>query len=611
MRPSWQGDAPLEPAGDYKERLAALQRALVAIDRRSAMIANGRTVTFLGGLALFLFTVFKKVEQLPGYGGAAALFAGYVALAVWHSRVLAREERLKVKLRLNERGIARLAGTWRGFQSRGERFLLPSHLYAADLDVFGQGSLFQRLDETGTLKGEERLAQWLSAPAAKLDELLARQAAVKELAPRVDFRQDLVTEARVAQKSKPDPSRFVAWAEGGSGLAGIRWAWPVAHVLPPLTVFGLLAAEPLELPLWLPAIGLLLQLGVVALTRKALAGAFRQVDQGEEGFARFEATFAGIAAQKFEDPLLRSLQAGAEAKGRSVPDRLKGFSRLMGFLSLKKSGQYHALINLLLLWDVHVLFRLERWRAAQAQHARAWFESLYTLEALSALATFCFENPSFPFPVVREGPWCFDARALGHPLLDAPVCNDVLLFGPGRLLIVTGSNMSGKTTLLRAMGINTVLALAGAPVCARALTLSRLTVATGMRVKDSLERGVSYFYAEAQRMKALFDCARANPGACLFLLDEVLMGTNARERQIASKGLLELLLATGASGAIATHDLAVAELAADPKFGARNVHFSDHEEGGAMSFDYTLREGVVQSTNALKVLAAVGLPISG
>ncbi len=183
------------------------------------------------------------------------------------------------------------------------------------------------------------------------------------------------------------------------------------------------------------------------------------------------------------------------------------------------------------------------------------------------------------------------------------------LEGPGRLLIVTGSNMSGKTTLLRAMGINTVLALAGAPVHAQGFTVSRLQVATGMRVKDSLERGVSYFYAEAQRMKALFDAAKANPRSCLFLLDEVLMGTNARERQIASKGLLELLLGTGASGAIATHDLAVAELASDPKFGARNVHFSDFEKDGAMTFSYRLDDGVVKSTNALKVLAAAGLPI--
>jgi MutS domain V len=600
----------VDPKRDYSERLNSLQTSLEASDRRGAQIANGRTITFLGALGVFVATVFQKLPPIA-HAGAAGLLLGFIALAVWHGNVIAAENRLKVKLALNQRGIGRLAGTWRGFASRGERWLSATHLYAADLDIFGQGSLFQRLDETGTLKGEERLADWLLRPAANATELAQRQSAVAELAPRIDFRQELVTEARVAQSKKPDPSKFVAWAEGGSGLESIRWAWGVAHVLPPVTLFFVFAAEPLLLPLWLPAIGVGLQLVVVALTRKALAAAFEKMDQGEDGFARFEATFSAIAGQKFEGELLKSLQAGgAEAAGPSVPERLKGFSRLWGFASLRKSGQYHALINLLTLWDVHVLFRLERWRAQHAKNARHWFESLYTLEGLSALATFAYENPKFPFPSVRDGAFAFEATQLGHPLLDEPVCNDVRLEGPGRLLIVTGSNMSGKTTLLRAMGINTVLALAGAPVCAQALTVSRLQVVTGMRVKDSLERGVSYFYAEAQRMKALFDAAKANPRGCLFLLDEVLMGTNARERQIASRGLLELLLGTGASGAIATHDLAVAELAAEPKFGARNVHFSDFEQGGAMTFSYRLEDGVVKSTNALKVLAAAGLPIS-
>lgn len=597
------------PKENYTERLNSLQRRLEATDRRSAQIANGRTITFLGALGIFVATVFQKLPP-AAYAAAGALLLAFIALAVWHARVLAFEDRLKVKVTLNQRGIARLAGTWRGFSSRGEAWLKATHLYAADLDILGQGSLFQRLDETGTLKGEERLAGWLLAAAPSAAEVVQRQAAVRELSLKVDFRQELVTEARVAQSKKPDPSKFVAWAEGGSGLDGIRWAWPVAHVLPPITLGMLFTADLLGIPLWIPAIGLLLQAGVMALTRKPLAQAFERMDQGEEGFARFEATFSAIAEEKFEGALLKSLQAGgAEQSGETVPDRLRGFSRLWGFASLKKSGQYHALINLLTLWDVHVLFRLERWRKAHAQNARAWFESLYTLEALAALSTFAFENPSFPFPTVKDGDFAFDAAELGHPLLEEPVCNDVKLEGPGRLLIVTGSNMSGKTTLLRAMGINTVLALAGAPVCAKALTVSRLQVATGMRVKDSLERGVSYFYAEAQRMKALFDAAKANPRACLFLLDEVLMGTNARERQIASKGLLELLLGTGASGAIATHDLAVAELAAEPKFGARNVHFSDFEKDGAMSFSYRLSDGVVKSTNALKVLAAAGLPI--
>ena len=265
------------------------------------------------------------------------------------------------------------------------------------------------------------------------------------------------------------------------------------------------------------------------------------------------------------------------------------------------------MLNWLLLWDLHWLHRLETWRRAHGQGARAWFEALAEFEALSALATYRYEEPVAVFPQISDGPLHFTAEALCHPLLDAPVANDFQIQGPGEVWVITGSNMSGKTTLLRTVGLAVVMARAGAPVRAKTLRCSQPHVLTSMRIKDSLERGVSYFYAEVQRTKRLLDAAKAQPGQCLFLLDELMMGTNARERQIASREVVRQLLLSGASGAITTHDLSLTEWTGDTR--AHNVHFSDEVHNGQMHFDYQLKRGVVTTTNALKLLEAAGVPM--
>ncbi|HET9449509.1 MAG TPA: DNA mismatch repair protein MutS, partial [Aggregicoccus sp.] len=476
------------------------------------------------------------------------------------------------------------------------------------LDVFGQGSLFQLMNETATRAGEEQLAAWLGAPA-QAAEVAERQGAVRELAPLLPFRQELCVEAHGVARDKADPRRFIRWAEGASLLAPIAWARPVAWVLPPLTLlaFVLGRLDVLPRPLWWA--GLLLQLGVVLLTRKRLGAAAGELSEGERDFMRYAPLFARVEAQAFTHPALRRLQAGLGAdEGAPVSHRLARFSRRYALVELRRN-QFHPLFNLLTLMDVHALFALQRWRTQHGAQVRRWFEALAQLEALSCLAGLAHDRPAFCFPQVTDGPPRVVARGLGHPLLDAPVLNDVALPGPSHALLVTGSNMSGKTTLLRALGANTVLALAGAPACAQALELTSLQVLTSMRVKDSLERGVSYFYAEVQRLKSVLDAAQAAGGRALFLLDEILLGTNTRERQLASREVLRLLLATGAIGGVTTHDLSLTALAEEPGSHVVNVHFRDHLEEGQMVFDYRLRQGVVDTTNALRVLRMAGIPV--
>jgi hypothetical protein len=592
----------------YLQRAATAKTRLGELDARGGRLANLRLATFLGASALALSTLFGK---LPGWGFLAALgsMAIYAALAVRHAKVIREERTAKTVLLLNERGLQRLEGKWREFPSQGEKHRLEGHLYSGDLDVFGHGSLFQRLDETSTQAGEKLLAQWLSEPAKSASELTARQSALKALAPLIDFRQTLVSETRQVVAQKADPARFIRWVENGSSIASLKWAFALAHVLP-LVTFGLWVGVQLRVLLdWAPYLGLGLQIAIVVITSPKLAEMYAQLALGEQGFVQFEHTFEAIDAQQFGDPLLARLKNGLSTGGPPVSQRLKRFERLHGFASLRSAKEVHWIVNALLLWDLHFLFRIERWRSELGTGVRGWFESLSQLEALSSMATWAYENPGYAWPVIDEGPVHFEATGLGHPLLDQPVRNDIALEGPGTAVVITGSNMSGKTTLMRAMGLNTVIALAGMPVAAASLKVSLVQVLTSMRVKDSLERGVSYFYAEVQRIKAVLDIAKANPNHTLFLLDELLMGTNTRERQIASRGLMRMLLSTGAAGALTTHDLSLTELASYPGVKVRNVHFRDLEKDGQMTFDYVLREGVVETTNALEVLRRAGVDI--
>jgi len=593
----------------HRERRARAMGDEASLDRQGARLANLRTAAFVAAAALLVGTYFAGwPKALYGAGAAAAL--AYVALAVVHHRVILREEAARIRRRVSERGIGRLTGQWQRFPSRGERFASETHLYAPDLDVFGQASLFQLIDETATKHGEEVLAGWLSKPAGA-EEVQARQGAVRELAALLDFRESLAVEGARLSSAKADPARFIEWCEGGPYLEKVRWARWVPAVLPPLSLLAFVLSRTGVTPDWTGWPLFAVQLFVLLWTRGPLSELFDRISAGERSVIRYDEMVALVESQAFQHPRLLALQRGLQSDGTDrVSTHLARFARAYAFAELRLNGQVHAVVNFLSLWDLIWMFRLEVWRQAQGAKVRRWFASLAELEALCSLAAYAYARPAHAFPKVG-GKLRFEARGLGHPLLERPVVNDVSLAAERSALLVTGSNMSGKTTLLRAMGANAVLALAGAPVCAAELELSELHVLTSMRVKDSLERGVSYFYAEVSRLRVLLDAAAERHGQVLFLLDEILLGTNTVERQLASREVLALFLRTGAIGAVSTHDLSLASLEGSPEFSVRNVHFRDLLSGGQMTFDYRLREGVVDTTNALRVLRQAGIPVSG
>jgi len=538
-----------------------------------------------------------------------ALFLLLVAL---HGRARTSQARARAVGELNRRGVARVRRDWSALPAPTER-TPPDHAYAADLDVAGTAaSLYRLLDVVSRATGRPTLMRWLLEPAPSISVIAARQGAVSELAQSTELREDLALFARDARDAAPEQfDDFLRWAEGRPTLADARALVWGSFIIPFLTIATTVLAFLRWLPWLVPAFSLLVGIVLLGAYRMRIAAGLTSLLSHGTGLRGQRRMLERVGRSEFVSPYLLELRArtagGAEA--------LRALERTMALIE-GQGSLTHAIVNTALLWDVHALTRLDRWRKRYGARLRDCLDALGEVEAVAALGMLTHDNPTWTFPLFEETSLGVTGTNVGHPLIAAAVRvgNDVTVGPPGTLLLVTGSNMSGKSTLLRAIGLNIVLAQAGAPVCAAQLRLPRLELRTSIRLADSLERGVSLFMAELERLKEIVDAARApnRERLLLYLLDEILHGTNTAERLIAARAVLGYLLHAGAIGAVTTHDLT---LAADGELATASqpVHFteqvSSQRDGGepGMTFDYRLRPGLATSTNALKLLALVGL----
>lgn len=598
----------------YREREERFRAGRLAADGRSRRLAHARLAAFLA-LAVLLWLTPRAAPGQRAFPAAGAALAalGFVILVGWHGRVRREERRLAALEKVNRESGSRVEYDWAGLPASAGP-ALPDHPYAGDLDIFGAVSLWRLLGVVSSSPGRPILRGWLLAPAppAVVGE---RQAAVAELAPLTDLRDALTIGARAAGSvTEADLERFTSWCERAPWLSGRRWLIWLSRLIPAATLLLIvLGAQRVVSPFaWaVPAAsGLLLGLWF----RAYLGETLRDTGARATALNSYSTLFALIGEAKLAAPRLRELARPFEAEAGDAAGRMRGLQRLMELAELRYSPMMHAVVHGLTLWDFHVVAAIERWRAEAGVHAREWLRSLGEIESLAAIATLKADNPSWVFPELdEEGPARFEAAGLGHPLI-APavrVTNDTVVGPPGTALLITGSNMSGKSTLLRAIGLNAVLAQVGAPVCATALRLTPLRPYTSMRIQDSIAAGLSFFMAELTRLKALVDASRIRgEPALLYLLDELLQGTNSAERQVAARTVIGHLLVQGAIGAVTTHDL---ELAGEPPLStaARQFHFTEtvspDADGAAMTFDYRLRPGPATSVNALKLMEMIGL----
>ena len=589
-------------AEEYEMRLTARRSSLASSDQSSARLGNIRLIVVIAALACIYWT---------NWWGLAAIVLIFFGIGVRIQSLTTAQQRLERAASFYERSIARLNGKWIGNGNSGDQHLPEEHLYARDLDLFGRGSLFELLCQARTRTGEQTLAHWLLNPASS-ETITLRQQAVQELTPNLNLREDLAVLGAGKQRQLR-AAALSAWGEAPATFHKVpRTLFRI------VSLFGVAAACALiadilgaELP-WLRIGYLSMALvcgGILWRYREEIKHVLSNAEGAAHEVGLLSEVLARIEAEQFHSPRLSQLRAQLDVD-RLPPSRLIAqLQRWMDFVDSRD----HFLVRLLgplVLWDLHLSFALEDWRAHSGKVMRVWIEAVGEMEALSSLAGYHYENPASVFPtMVDHGPH-FKAAQLTHPLMprEQAVANDIRLDRELRILVVSGSNMSGKSTLMRTLGINAVLAQAGAPVFAKTLTMSPLAVGASIQTHDSLAANTSRFYAEILRLRDIMQKASSSVPV-LFLIDEVLSGTNSHDRRIGAQAILRGLLDRGAIGLASTHDLALTQIADELNGLGANVHFEDQLIDGVMSFDYKMQPGVVTHSNAIGLMRAVGLEV--
>ena len=595
--------APSEiPHKEYELRFKESQQRLKRVQRRERMA--GYAQLFVSAVALLWLLWLVRHWSRSGYFLVLPV-AVFLVLAVVHEGLIRSVRRLSRVVRFYERGLERLENRWAGTGESGERFLDPEHAYAQDLDLFGKASLFELLCTARTRAGEETLARWLLAPAP-VEEIRSRQTAALELNGRLGFREKVSTLGegfRVGVR----PEQLAAWGEQ-QPIFEARLLRIVAPVLAALWI--------LSFVYW-GVRGNVLFVALTTFLNFMLSQRYRirvnershAVEDAGRDLELLAQVITAFEREPLTSPKLVELQARLRREGLFPSSAIKMLNRRLDFL---ESGHnlIVKMVDPVIFWNLQFVLSIEIWRKHFGRAIRGWIEAVGELEALLALAGYVYEHPCDIFPeFVEQGPH-FHAEGLAHPLIlvEKAVRNDLELGRELQLILLSGPNMAGKSTLLRSIGINAVLAQCGAPVRAEKMEISGLAVAASICVLDSLQGGVSRFYTEIHRLKQIMDLT-LGPLPVLFLLDEMLSGTNSHDRLIGTRSVVEKLIERGAIGLVTTHDLALTQIPEILGASAVNCHFADRIENGELRFDYKLCPGVVQTSNALQLMRSIGLEV--
>ncbi|HEY6413332.1 MAG TPA: mismatch repair protein [Edaphobacter sp.] len=589
------------PSEEYQQRLQARELGVARFDQIDRRVGNLRLVVVVAALVAAWFSLergaFSAWWLLVAVGG-------FVAIAAYHAGVLRRRTCAMRAVEFYRRGLARMEDRWVGGGAQGERFDVADSLYATDLDLFGRGSLFELLSQARTRMGENMLARWLLGPAS-VATLKERHEAVGELRGRLDLREDVAVLGEDV-KAAVHAEALVAWAESANLLerSWVRW------------VALLLAAAALGTAVWwgvtgekVPFFAVVLVEGIVVLRlRGRVQAVLHGAEHALEDLQLLSSLLGRLEREEFATARLKAVRAAMGSHGVAGAKAIRRLGTIVEYIFSLDNPILKAL-DIPLMYSVQCAFAAEAWRREHGRAVRGWLDGVGEMEALMSLAAYGYERPGDVFPEFMVGEPCFEVEGIGHPLLPVGGCvrNDVRVGGERSVLLISGSNMSGKSTLMRAVGLNTVLAMAGGPVRAKRLQLTPLQVGASILINDSLQEGSSRFYAEITRLRHICDLAEKGLPV-LFLLDELLQGTNSKDRLEGAEGVVRTLLERGAIGLISTHDLALTGIG-----GAagrlHNVHLQDEIADGRMKFDYKLRDGVVTKSNGIELMRLIGLDV--
>ncbi len=592
-----------EPKVEYEKRLEKHLRVVAERDRVHLRVGNAKLAVFAAALALAWIVLGKHLVTAYWLTVPAA---AYLLLTVLHAQVLRAKARAETAAEFYRKGIARMEDRWAGSGQAGERFRDANHVYAEDLDLFGRGCLFELLSTARLPMGERRLANWL-CEGSEIGAILERQKLIEELREKLDLREKLAVTGEDL-RARLNPESLVEWAEGKSLLPGRAWRGVMALLAVGAASGIVYFVE--TTALW-PLLSVMsVEAVVLVWLRRRAHTVMEGVDCNAEGLLLFSEILERLEREPFLSPRLQEFAAELKGEDEPASAAIRQFARIVNWIDASDSV-IAKMSELPFLYSVQVGMAAEAWRRRWGAKMRQWTELTGEMEALLSLAAYSYEHPADPFPEfvdAPEGVGFFDGEELGHPLIAAEKCvrNGVRLDAKTRVLLVSGSNMSGKSTFLRVVGINTVLAMAGAPIRGKRLKLTALRIGTRIRSTDSLQEGRSSFYTEILHIRKVFDGANGKV-PMVFLFDELLEGTNSKDRRIGAEGLIKGLLKRRAIGIVTTHDLALTEIAAAVGSVLRNMHFEDQIVDGKMKFDYRLREGVVEKSNALELMRLIGL----
>ena len=593
------------PETTFHNRQQQFSQAEQVAQRQYNQLAFWRLVWFLGSVAA-VWVLIQLDYQLWAATALVAGIAGFLLLLKKH-QTIRRERDLNHQLVfINQDEAARLKRQYLR-PELGEPFVSPTHYYAGDLDVFGKHSLFRLLNRTHTHQGQNRLATWLKTPASP-DAIRLRQEAADELKPQIEWRQQFEALAYLEETVGRSPDELIKWATAEvPPLPG--YLNVVRFLFPAITLSFFVAWLSGYLPGSAVLFGLAIHGLILSQTAKLAKEASEQTFEISSALRAFRVLFLQAELLKGETVRLRAIRKALLSNDRFASKAIGQLGRLTEGLNYRRNPYFYLLFGIATLWDIHYLFRLERWRKQHGPDLSRWFDALGELEALNSLAGFAYAHPAYATPDIVDDQLLLDIQSAAHPLLppERSVVNSLTLNGIGQTVLITGSNMSGKSTFLRTVGANVVLALAGAVVSAERFWCSPVQVFTSMRTQDSLEESTSSFYAELKRLQTLIGLTKQEKTLpVLYFLDEILKGTNSADRHRGAEALIRQLHRTTASGFVSTHDLELGQLTDADAF-VRNFHFQSDLENGELVFDYKLRDGICESFNASQLMQAIGI----
>jgi hypothetical protein len=595
------------PSEEYKKRQQAREAQVARFEKLHIRFGNFRLLLVIATLVAAWYSLHRDAFS-PWWLLLALLI--FLAIVILHARILRRRTCADRAAAFYRNGLARIEDRWisptqPGTGQTAARIDVHSSLYATDLDLFGQASLFELLSLARTRIGEDTLAAWLLSPSP-IAEITERHAAITELRNRLDLREDVSVLGEDLQVGI-HPDALTQWAEAPNQLthSWLRWL-ALLLALAAVATAVLWAELGTKTPFFAVII---IETIITASLRKQTAVVLHATEHALEDLQLLSSLLARLECEQFKTPRLRHLKTELSSHHIAASQAIARLRTIVEYIDSLENPIMRAL-NIPLMYAVQVAYAAEAWRGAHGAAVRSWLKATGEVEALLSLSGYSYEHPADPFPEFVEGPPCFNAEQLGHPLIPTAKCvrNNISVCGETRVLLVSGSNMSGKSTLMRAVGINTVLAMAGAPVRANRLQLTSLHLGASILINDSLQEGSSRFYAEITRLRQICDLAESSPPV-LFLLDELLQGTNSKDRLIGAEGVVRALLASGAIGLISTHDLALTNIGEQKDARLHNVHLQDAIVDGKMKFDFKLQDGVVTKSNGIELMRLIGLKV--